>query len=245
MISGRQYYEIPPAGQAITTSYKGNRRFDPDYGLNYGHHSYAIEQKGYRAARAVSGSGLGPAGARQSLSALDDKRANEIRHGVYAHVFLDVKNSSKSEAPCSFWFIPFSHFYITLAIFFDCFFHFGTVLLLPTLRTAMTPRPTAREWESRRSTGESAERGQPHASFIIDSEPFFPTLDTAGTLLARPADTDRHSAYGLLQEIPAQLNKPLPTMPSSSSGWFVLKITSPRDPPAQAGRGGDRVACHF
>lgn len=99
MISGRQYYEIPPAGQAITTSYKGNRRFDPDYGLNYGHHSYAIEQKDYRAARAVSGSGLGPAGARQSLSALDDKRANEIRHGVYAHVFLDVKNSSKSEAP--------------------------------------------------------------------------------------------------------------------------------------------------
>uniref|UniRef100_L2FD90 Uncharacterized protein n=1 Tax=Colletotrichum fructicola (strain Nara gc5) TaxID=1213859 RepID=L2FD90_COLFN len=35
--------------------------------------------------------------ARQSLSALDEKRANEIRRGVYAHVFLDVKNSSKSE----------------------------------------------------------------------------------------------------------------------------------------------------
>ncbi|KAK1636656.1 hypothetical protein BDP81DRAFT_26166 [Colletotrichum phormii] len=99
MISGRQYYEIPPAGQAITTSYKGNRRFDPDYGLNYGHHSYAIEQKDYRTARAVSGGSLGPAGARQSLSALDDKRANEIRHGVYAHVFLDVKNSNKSDAP--------------------------------------------------------------------------------------------------------------------------------------------------
>ncbi|OHF01339.1 hypothetical protein CORC01_03372 [Colletotrichum orchidophilum] len=97
MISGRQYYEIPPASQATTTSYKGNRRFDPDYGLNYSHHSYAIEQKDYRATRAVSG--LGPAGARQSLSALDDSRANEIRHGVYAHVFLDVKNSSKSHVP--------------------------------------------------------------------------------------------------------------------------------------------------
>ncbi|TQN73741.1 hypothetical protein CSHISOI_01731 [Colletotrichum shisoi] len=40
---------------------------------------------------------MGAAGARQSLSALDQKRANEIRHGVYAHVFLDVKNSHKSD----------------------------------------------------------------------------------------------------------------------------------------------------
>ncbi|KZL83054.1 hypothetical protein CI238_08089 [Colletotrichum incanum] len=98
MISGRQYYEIPPAGQAITNTYNGNRRFDPDYGLDYGHHKYGVEhQADYRsAARAVPS--IGAAGARQSLSALDEKRANEIRHGVYAHVFLDVKNSHKSDA---------------------------------------------------------------------------------------------------------------------------------------------------
>ncbi|KAK2005142.1 hypothetical protein LX36DRAFT_665179 [Colletotrichum falcatum] len=98
-ISGRQYYEIPPAGQAMTSAYSGLRRFDPDYGLDYGHHKYGVEhQTDYRsaAARAVPGTGTA---ARQSLSALDEKRANEIRRGIYAHVFLDVKNSHKSDAP--------------------------------------------------------------------------------------------------------------------------------------------------
>ncbi|OLN88807.1 hypothetical protein CCHL11_01928 [Colletotrichum chlorophyti] len=63
----------------------GNRRFDPDYGLNYGHSSYAAEHNDHRRANT----------ARLSLSALD---ANEVRRGAYAHVFLDVKNSNKSEA---------------------------------------------------------------------------------------------------------------------------------------------------
>ncbi|KAK6227211.1 hypothetical protein QIS74_00766 [Colletotrichum tabaci] len=103
MVSGRQYYEIPPASQAMAISDNGNRRFDPDYGLDYGHHKYGYgvvdnPADHYRcAARAVPGI-MGAAGARQSLSALDQKRANEIRHGVYAHVFLDVKNSHKSDA---------------------------------------------------------------------------------------------------------------------------------------------------
>ncbi|KAF9880008.1 hypothetical protein CkaCkLH20_02819 [Colletotrichum karsti] len=136
MISGRQYYEIPPvrgggggggAGNAAN-GYGGvhPHRFDPTFGDGYGHghghghgHGYSRsgghggyhydrnhgtrqaqqEEAGYpygyddndvKPARAA------PA-ARQSLSALDEKRANEIRRGVYAHVFLDVKNSSKSE----------------------------------------------------------------------------------------------------------------------------------------------------
>ncbi|KAK1988700.1 hypothetical protein LZ30DRAFT_683620 [Colletotrichum cereale] len=99
MISGRQYYEMPPAGQAMASAYSGIRRFDPDYGLDYGHDMYGFEyQTDHRsmASRAVPGTGA--AGARQSLSALDEKRANEIRRGVYAHVFLDVKNSHKSDA---------------------------------------------------------------------------------------------------------------------------------------------------
>ncbi|KAK2045040.1 hypothetical protein LZ31DRAFT_541441 [Colletotrichum somersetense] len=100
MTSGRQYYEMPPAGQAMSRAYNGIRRFDPDYGLDYGHDKYGVEhhQADYRcvAPRAVPGTGL--AGTRQSLSAMDEKRANDIRRGVYAHVFLDVKNSHKSDA---------------------------------------------------------------------------------------------------------------------------------------------------
>ncbi|KAF6841358.1 hypothetical protein CPLU01_00489 [Colletotrichum plurivorum] len=115
MISGRQYYEIPPAG-AAGKAFNGNgNRFDPTYVPGYGHaHGYGRsghyydrnhvtvtrllhddeEENSHHGAdeptRTV------PA-ARQSLSALDEKRANEIRRGVYAHVFLDVKNSSKSD----------------------------------------------------------------------------------------------------------------------------------------------------
>ncbi|EFQ26505.1 hypothetical protein CGRA01v4_05661 [Colletotrichum graminicola] len=99
MVSGRQYYEMPPVGQAMSSAYSGIRRFDPDYGLDHCHDKYGVEhQKDYRLAAARTVHGTGAARARQSLSAMDEKRANEIRRGVYAHVFLDVKNSHKSDA---------------------------------------------------------------------------------------------------------------------------------------------------
>ncbi|KAK2019999.1 hypothetical protein LZ32DRAFT_612380 [Colletotrichum eremochloae] len=101
MISRRQYYETPSTGQAKTSAYSGIRRFDPDYGLDYGHYKYGVEhQTDYRYPATWAVPGTGTTGARQSLSALDEKRANEIRRGVYAHVFLDVKNSHKSDASC-------------------------------------------------------------------------------------------------------------------------------------------------
>ncbi|KAL0938803.1 uncharacterized protein CTRU02_205413 [Colletotrichum truncatum] len=74
-------------------------RFDPTFGHGYGHGygGYGYDRnRGIPQEDDIIPTCLVPA-ARQSLSALDEKRANEIRRGVYAHVFLDVKNSNKSE----------------------------------------------------------------------------------------------------------------------------------------------------
>lgn len=111
MITGRQYYEIPLAGgcgAGNAVNGHGVHRFDPTFGHGYGH-GYSCGggggQGGYHYDRNhgtrqeddnVKPTRAAPA-ARQSLSALDEKRANEIRRGVYAHVFLDVKNSRKSD----------------------------------------------------------------------------------------------------------------------------------------------------
>ncbi|KAI8151101.1 hypothetical protein K4K49_003153 [Colletotrichum sp. SAR 10_70] len=110
------------AGNHAMNGHGSIHRFDPTYVPGYGHgvHGYSRGHShgggGYydrnRGTRVQQyddddnddsnnisiNHGFKPApAARQSLSALDEKRANEIRRGVYAHVFLDVKNSSKSE----------------------------------------------------------------------------------------------------------------------------------------------------
>lgn len=96
MITGRKSYELPRAGKAVNGNSDTTRRFELDYSRPYGYAYSAVQKNDHRSIRSVSG--IGAEAGRQSLSALDDKRASELRQGVYAHVFLDVKNRNKSDA---------------------------------------------------------------------------------------------------------------------------------------------------